>query len=184
LRQITPTDFNTDELKENNYHELYEKFIEKNLRDLSIKNLIKNTNRNNETQPADEFSSLGNELETGGDELNSKLDDSLDKLENPNETTTITNTNKSAGKIQAINSSKLNNLLNNAQSLNNEHTKTQANNSNLINKKITPVIQDVNAPNVYKHDDVQVKNGEVHIDSTLIIGKRDDLNLKHSVRKN
>jgi hypothetical protein len=156
--------------------------LEQNLRTEYTKN------KNNNTQVTDELSSLGNELNTGEDELNPNMDNSLDKLENPNENT--------APKADVANISKPNNKDNHKPNLSEKHilnhklgdiaeptVDNKANNVKPINKT-PPVSLDVNAPNVYKHDDVQVKNGEVHIDSTLIIGKRDDLNLKHSKMRN
>ncbi len=46
-------------------------------------------------------------------------------------------------------------------------------NKNKVKKQIiTKPSNDVKVPNVYKHDDIKVKDGNVSIDSTLIIGQR------------
>jgi hypothetical protein len=57
----------------------------------------------------------------------------------------------------------------------NEEDNHKAHNHTLHNfnrnqTKFVNSTKEIEVPNVYKHDDVQVKGGEVHIDSTIIIG--------------
>jgi hypothetical protein len=50
------------------------------------------------------------------------------------------------------------------------HNHTLENFHNRNQTKFVNSTKEIEVPNVYKHDDVQVKGGEVHIDSTIIIG--------------
>ena len=50
------------------------------------------------------------------------------------------------------------------------HNHTHGDIHNINHTKYNNSTKDIEVPNVYKHDDVHVKEGEVHIDSTIIIG--------------
>lgn len=52
------------------------------------------------------------------------------------------------------------------------HNHTQEDIYKINHTKYNNSTKDIEVPNVYKHDDVHVKEGEVHIDSTIIIGNK------------
>ncbi len=50
------------------------------------------------------------------------------------------------------------------------HNHTERHYHTINHTKYDNSTKDIDVPSVYKHDDVHVKGGEVHIDSTIIIG--------------
>lgn len=90
-------------------------------------------------------------------ESTNKQDKSKDNLIENNSKTTKENTPKPNNDKDKVKSDQ-----NDKTKLDN--VKTQNNNKNITNG-------DIDVPNVYKHDNIQVKNGEVNIEATLIIGK-------------